>query len=80
MAEETTLGVPALFARSVFPELLQLTGDSGAKTIIFSNRERVAEFPFPKGASTSTRSKTSNRSLNPCSREFWKPRRRLVVL
>jgi molybdenum cofactor cytidylyltransferase len=48
-AYANTLGVPALFARSMFQELLQLTGDSGAKTIIFSNRERVTEFAFPKG-------------------------------
>jgi molybdenum cofactor cytidylyltransferase len=48
-AYASTLGVPALFARSMFQELLQLSGDSGAKTIIFSNRERVAEFAFPKG-------------------------------
>jgi molybdenum cofactor cytidylyltransferase len=49
-AYANTLGVPALFARSVFQELLQLNGDSGAKTIIFSNRERVAEFSFRKGS------------------------------
>ena len=44
-----TLGVPALFDRSMFQELLGLDGDSGAKTIILSNRARVAEFSFPKG-------------------------------
>jgi molybdenum cofactor cytidylyltransferase len=44
-----TLGVPALFDRSTFQELLQLDGDFGAKTIILSNRARVAEFSFPKG-------------------------------
>ena len=46
----TTFGVPALFDRSCFPELLALDGDSGAKTIILSNRDRVAELPFPGGA------------------------------
>jgi molybdenum cofactor cytidylyltransferase len=43
------LGVPALFDRSTFQELLQLDGDFGAKTIILSNRARVAEFSFPRG-------------------------------
>jgi molybdenum cofactor cytidylyltransferase len=41
--------VPALFDRSCFPELLALDDTSGAKAIILSNRERVAEFPFPEG-------------------------------
>jgi len=44
-----TLGVPALFDHSIFQELLRLDGHSGAKTIILSNRARVAEFSFPKG-------------------------------
>ena len=44
-----TLGVPALFDRSCFQELLALNDASGAKAIILSNRERVAEFPFPQG-------------------------------
>jgi CTP:molybdopterin cytidylyltransferase MocA len=44
-----TLGVPALFDRSCFPELLELSDESGAKSIIMRNRERVAEFPFPQG-------------------------------
>ena len=44
-----TLGVPALFDRSCFQELLALDNATGAKTVILSNRERVAEFPFPKG-------------------------------
>lgn len=44
-----TLGVPALFNRSCFAELLALDDDSGAKPIILSKRERVAEIPFPEG-------------------------------
>jgi molybdenum cofactor cytidylyltransferase len=44
-----TLGVPALFHHSIFPELLRLSGDAGAKPIILCNRERVAELPFPLG-------------------------------
>lgn len=45
-----TLGVPALFDRSCFQELLALPDANGAKPVILANRERVAEFPFPKGA------------------------------
>jgi molybdenum cofactor cytidylyltransferase len=44
-----TLGVPALFDRSCFQELLALDDDTGAKAIILSNRERVAELLFPEG-------------------------------
>ncbi|MDB6147252.1 MAG: hypothetical protein JWO45_916, partial [Spartobacteria bacterium] len=41
-----TLGVPALFARSCFAELLELPDTSGAKSIITSNPNRVAEIPI----------------------------------
>lgn len=44
-----TIGVPALFDRSCAKELLALDDGSGAKPIIFSNPNRVAEFPFPEG-------------------------------
>ena len=44
-----TLGVPALFDRSCAEELLALDDGSGAKPIIFSSHERVAEFPFSEG-------------------------------
>ena len=42
-----TVGVPALFDRSCFEELLQLTGDSGAKGIILARRRDVVPFNFP---------------------------------
>ena len=45
-----TLGVPALFPRLLFPELLALAGDSGAKPLLFKYRETVAPVPFPEGA------------------------------
>jgi molybdenum cofactor cytidylyltransferase len=45
-----TLGIPALFDRSCFPDLLQLKGDSGAKGIIFSRQHDVAPFNFPAAA------------------------------
>lgn len=44
-----TLGVPALFDRGYLPELLRLDDSAGAKSIILSNRDQVAEFPFPEG-------------------------------
>lgn len=45
-----SLGVPAFFDHSCFQELLALSNDSGAKSIILRDRERVAEFSFPEGA------------------------------
>jgi molybdenum cofactor cytidylyltransferase len=44
-----TLGVPALFDRSCFSELLALEYANGAKSIILRDHKRVAKFPFPKG-------------------------------
>jgi molybdenum cofactor cytidylyltransferase len=44
-----TLGIPALFDRSCFADLLRLTGDSGAKRIILA-RTDVATFDFPAAA------------------------------
>jgi len=44
-----TLGVPALFSRSVFEELLLLDDKAGAKSIVLRSRQRVASFSFPKG-------------------------------
>ncbi len=49
-AYAATLGIPALFDRSCFPDLLRLKGDSGAKGIIFSRRHDVAPFNFPAAA------------------------------
>jgi molybdenum cofactor cytidylyltransferase len=44
-----TLGVPALFDKGRLPELLRLDDSAGAKSIILSNRDQVAEFTFPEG-------------------------------
>jgi molybdenum cofactor cytidylyltransferase len=44
-----TLGIPALFERVCFPELLSINDQRGSKSIILANRERVAELSFPKG-------------------------------
>jgi molybdenum cofactor cytidylyltransferase len=45
-----TVGVPAVFNRFLFKELLALGDESGAKSIILQNPERVAQFAFPEGA------------------------------
>ena len=44
-----TLGIPALFDRSCFSDLLRLEGDSGAKGIILARPQDVASFDFPAG-------------------------------
>jgi len=44
-----TLGVPALFAASIFPELLKLPGDAGARRVIAREPGRVASVPLPDG-------------------------------
>lgn len=43
-----TLGVPALFARAVFGELLALTGEAGAKRVVLRDPERVASVELPE--------------------------------
>ena len=44
-----TLGVPALFARAHFADLLGLTGDHGAKRILARHRDAVAPVRFARG-------------------------------
>lgn len=46
---DNTLGVPALFHNSVFPELLALQGDEGARRILSRHSQKVARLPFPGG-------------------------------
>jgi molybdenum cofactor cytidylyltransferase len=61
-----TLGVPALFDRSCFEELLQLTGDSGAKGIILARQSDVTAFDFP-AAAIDIDTATDYEKLNPAS-------------
>lgn len=44
-----TIGVPVLFDRSCFEELLALPDDSGAKPLILKDPRRVATISFPDG-------------------------------
>ncbi|MBW4661810.1 MAG: nucleotidyltransferase family protein [Drouetiella hepatica Uher 2000/2452] len=48
-AYENTLGVPALFDRSLFIELMTLK-NVGAKSLIKRHAERIFQVSFPKGA------------------------------
>lgn len=45
-----TLGVPVLFTKKYFPEILALKGSEGAKKLIFAHLDDVAEVDFPKGS------------------------------
>ena len=42
-----TKGIPALFSKALFPELLQLQGDAGARKLLM--RHPVVTIPFPLG-------------------------------
>jgi len=44
-----TLGIPALFDATMFPQLLDLQGDMGAKKIIQRYGDKVASVAFPEG-------------------------------
>jgi molybdenum cofactor cytidylyltransferase len=46
---QQTVGVPALFDKSLFSQLEALTGDEGAKKIINANVNDVATIPFEMG-------------------------------
>ena len=48
-AYKDTVGVPVLFKRSLFSELLTLQGQEGAKKIIAKYRNILATIPFEKG-------------------------------
>jgi molybdenum cofactor cytidylyltransferase len=44
-----TFGPPALFQKTLFPELLQLHGDTGARSVIKQHADEVEVISFPKG-------------------------------
>lgn len=45
-----TVGVPVLFDKSLFAEILTLSGEGGAKKIIQNHPEKTAGISFPEGA------------------------------
>lgn len=49
-AYQETVGTPALFDKTYFPELLALQGQEGAKKVLFRHKEDVASVGFPAGA------------------------------
>ena len=48
-AYSETIGVPAFFARALFPELLALRGEKGAKSLLTSRPAEVARIDFAEG-------------------------------
>lgn len=47
---DDTIGTPALFDRSVFPELLRLEGQEGAKKLLAKHSDKVLAVPFASGS------------------------------
>lgn len=45
-----TVGVPAIFGRTLIPELLTLTGDTGAKEVLLRHASELAVVPWPVGS------------------------------
>ena len=43
------LGVPMLFDKSVFPELIKLSGDRGAKSFLHLYKDNISTIDFPEG-------------------------------
>jgi molybdenum cofactor cytidylyltransferase len=49
-AYEDTRGVPVLFSRAFFPELMALPASQGARKVILARAEETVGVPFPEGA------------------------------
>jgi molybdenum cofactor cytidylyltransferase len=49
-SDEKIPGPPAFFARVLFPELLQLEGDAGARKVVLAHADTMAAVDFPLGA------------------------------
>lgn len=45
-----TLGVPALFSKHYFDELLALSGQEGAKKVLMRHKDSLVTIPFEKGS------------------------------
>ncbi|WP_259015675.1 nucleotidyltransferase family protein [Emticicia fluvialis] len=43
------LGIPVLFKRIMFNDLLELKGDTGAKKVIMAHQDKTATIDFPQG-------------------------------
>ncbi len=49
-AYQNTVGVPVLFNRSCFSELMALQGQDGAKKLLNKYKDQIISIPFEKGA------------------------------
>lgn len=47
---ENRRGVPAIFPRSVFPQLMKLGGDRGARDLLRTAQDNITCVPIPNGA------------------------------
>lgn len=45
-----TIGIPALFHCSLFPHLIDLAGDKGAKGILLERKQSISMVDFPEGS------------------------------
>jgi molybdenum cofactor cytidylyltransferase len=59
-----TIGVPALFTKTLFCELLLLTGQEGAKKILKDHLQDVVTIPFDKGNIDIDTQEDYNRLIN----------------
>lgn len=50
MSYSGTVGVPAIFEKSLFVDLIDLPDEKGAKVVIEKNSSRSLTIPFPEGA------------------------------
>ncbi|MER0438706.1 nucleotidyltransferase family protein [Emticicia sp. W12TSBA100-4] len=46
---DSQMGIPVLFKRTLFTDLLELTGDEGAKKVVMKNKDKTAFIDFPEG-------------------------------
>lgn len=46
---EKQVGIPVLFKRSLFNDLLELKGDEGAKKVVLKNKDKTTLVDFPDG-------------------------------
>lgn len=46
---KNTIGVPSLFDKTFFPELLLLKGEEGGKKVLLQHKDNITTVPFPKG-------------------------------
>ena len=59
------LGVPMLFDKSVFPELIKLNGDRGAKSFLHLYKDNISTIDFPEGSSDIDTIEDVEKLINP---------------